>query len=262
MLNHIWTLLINENVTSSVRGRLGELPQTPGYKKVSLTSGLNSIKRCLYGSRPDLEMLNYRTHQFIKCLLNSSLSSYAYTFDSRNTYDESITDFLGKEVYLPKPKLISGSTSLSLNIHGLPVPPDSNGIIRHSYSLITSGNDLILTNLLGISTTITGIAANEQKKLGDSGYLFSLSNPNQTQSWLIEFLNKPTFSLKTLINDISSVGEPALNELFGIAVIEPYITFKNVFFNAQDLPLKCSAVCLALAYRTEEIRKKFGVGVV
>jgi hypothetical protein len=54
--------------------------------------------------------------------------------------------------------------------------------------------------------------------------------------------------------NVAVVGEPALHELFGITEEEPYTTFRNVFFNSQDLPLKCAAVALALAYQTEKRR--------
>jgi hypothetical protein len=254
MLNHIWTLLLNEDVTASIRGRLGELPQTPGYKKVVLSSGLNSIRRCLYGTNPDIEMLHYRTRQFIKCLLSGRLEPYAYAFDSRHTYNEESTDFFSSSIYRPVPKLISGASNLVMNIHASAAPPDSSGIIRHSYSLTTSGSILYVTGLAGFSQTITSLAANEQRELGKSGYYFSLSDPTQPQIWLVEFINKPVASLGTLMANVAVSGEPAINELFGITDTEPYITFKKIFFESQDLPLKCAAVALALAYQTENKR--------
>lgn len=254
MLNHIWTLLVNENTSASTRGRLGELPQTPGYSKVALPAGLNSIRRVLYGTNPDIEMLHYRTHQFIKCILSGDLAPHAHTFDPRNTYAEPVSAFFGTDVYAPTPQRISGSSTLTMNIHGSPTAPDASGVIRHSYSLTTSGGDIHLTGLGGMKETITGLAANEQKLLGKSGYSFSLSAPSQPQTWLIEFLNKPVASLGTLMANVGVSGEPTIHELFGIIDVEPYSSFKRVFFDAQDLPLKCAAVALALAYQTESRR--------
>ena len=254
MLNHVWTLLLNETTTASLRGRLGELPQPPNYKKVILSAGLNSIRRALYGANPDIEMLHYRTHQFIKCILNSLLEPYAYTFDPRNTYAEPIISFLNTTIYTPVPQKIVGDMNLTMNIHGSPTAPDATGVIRHSYSLTTSSGNLHLTGLGGMTEIITGLSANEQKPLGKSGYYFSLSNPSEPQTWLVEFLNKPTASLGTLIANVEVSGEPAINELFGIENVEPYVTFRNIFFNSQDLPLRCAAVSLALAYQTENRR--------
>lgn len=253
MLNHIWTLLLNKSVTSSVTGRIGDMPRSIEYKEVVLSAGLNSIRRILFGTNPDVEFLNYRTKQLITCVINGALEPYAYTFDSRHTYDEAVLDFLPQQNYIPAAKLITGS-SLNLNTHGQPISPDLNGIMRHSYTLSSDGINLYLTGLNGLSDLIIGLAANEQKPLGISGYSFSLSNPNAVQTWIIEFMNKPTVSLGTLMANIEKIGEPALLELFNATNEEPYLTFKNIFFNSSDLPLRCAAVALALAYQTEKRR--------
>ena len=254
MLNHIWTLLLNDSVSAPVTGRIGELPRDLNYKKVTLPSGLMSVRNSLYGATPDKEMLNYRSKQLLTCVLNSALAAYAFEFDARNTYNENTVDFLNATAYKPEPKLINGVSTLNMNISGSAVAPDASGIMRHSYTVVASDGVLNLTGLQGLTTTTTGAIANQSYALGISGYSFSLTDPTITQTWLIEFLNKPVVALGTLIANISRVGEPALNELFGITTDEPYNTFKNVFFNSSDLPLQCAAVTLALAYQTEKRR--------
>jgi hypothetical protein len=254
MLNHIWTLLVNQSTTAPIRGRLGELPQSVNYKQVPLPSTLGSIRRLLFGAEPDIEMLYYRSQQLLTCVLSSTLAPYAFEFDSRHTYDENIIDFLGLELYRPVPQLISGATTLGMNIHGSPAAPDAKGIIRYSFTLMTNGPVVNLTAANSTTQVFTGLASNEEAPLGISGYSFSLTNPSVAQMWLIEFLNQPTASLGTIIANIAVVGEPALNELFGITADEPYATFRNIFFDAQDLTLKCAAVTLALAYQTEKRR--------
>ena len=229
MLNHIWTLLVNQPVTAPVNGRLGELPRAVNYKQVLLPAGINSIRRLLFGTTPDAEMLHFRSQQLLTCVLNSTLAPYAFEFDTRHTYNETITDFLSLELYRPAPQLINGTSTLGMNIHGSPTTNNTTQVF-------------------------TGLAANEQAPLGISGYSFSLTAPTTAQTWLIEFLNQPTTSLGTIMANIAVVGEPALNELFGITADEPYATFRNIFFDAQDLTLKCAAVTLALAYQTEKRR--------
>jgi hypothetical protein len=254
MLNHVWTLLVNQPVTAPVNGRLGELPQSVNYKEVSLPTGINSIRRLLFGSAPDTEMLHYRSQQLLTCVLNSTLAPYAFEFDPRHTYEESVTDFLSLDLYRPIPQLVNGTSTLGMNIHGSPTAPDAKGMIRHSFTLVTDGPVVNLTAFNNTSQVFTGLAANEQASLGISGYSFSLTAPTTPQVWLIEFLNRPTASLGTIMANIAVVGEPALNELFGITADEPYATFRNIFFDAQDLTLKCAAVTLALAYQTEKRR--------
>lgn len=254
MLNHIWTLLVNQPVTAPVNGRLGELPRAVNYKEVVLPAGISSIRRLLFGTTPDTEMLHFRSQQLLTCVLNSPLASYAFEFDPRHTYDETVTDFLSLELYRPAPRLINGVPTLGMNIHGGPTAPDAKGIIRYSFTLVTDGSVVNLTASNSTTQVFTGLATNEQAPLGISGYSFSLTAPTAAQVWLIEFLNQPTASLGTIMANIAVVGEPALNELFGITADEPYATFRNIFFDARDLTLKCAAVTLALAYQTEKRR--------
>ena len=254
MLNHIWTLLVNQPVTAPVNGRLGELPRAVNYKQVLLPTGINSIRRLLFGTTPDAEMLHFRSQQLLTCVLNSTLAPYAFEFDTRHPYNETITDFLSLELYRPVPQLISGTSTLGMNIHGSPTAPDAKGVIRYSFTLVADGPVVNLTASNNTTQVFTGLAANEQARLGISGYSFSLTAPTTAQTWLIEFLNQPTTSLGTIMANIAVVGEPALNELFGITADEPYATFRNIFFDAQDLTLKCAAVTLALAYQTEKRR--------
>jgi hypothetical protein len=254
MLNHLWTLLLNQTVTSPIRGRQGELPQSLGYQQVTLPSGISSIRRVLFGADPDIEMLNYRCQQLLTCVLNSVLEPYAFTFDKRNTYDAKSLEFLEPETYIPIPQRINGNSALVMSIFGTPTAPDARGKIKHSFTLTAAGTTIDLTGVNALPVTILNLAANERASLGISGYSFSLSNPTASQLWLIEFLNRPTASLGTLMANVAVVGEPALHELFGITEEEPYTTFRNVFFDSQDLPLKCAAVALALAYQTEKRR--------
>lgn len=254
MLNHLWTLLLNQTVTSPIRGRPGELPQSLGYQQVILPSGISSIRRTLFGAEPDIEMLNYRCRQLLTCVLNSVLEPYAFTFDPRNTYDTQTLEFLGPETYIPVPQRVYGDSALLMNIFGTPTAPDARGRIKHSFTLTAAGTTIDLTGVNALPVTILNLAANERAALGISGYSFSLSNPTASQLWLIEFLNRPTASLGTLMANVAVAGEPALHELFGITKEEPYATFRNIFFDSQDLPLKCAAVALALAYQTEKRR--------
>jgi len=255
MLNHIWTLLINNTVTSAVTGRLGDLPQTPGYKSVTLPSSLQNIRRLLFGGQPDPETLNYRTRQLLSCVLNSSLAEFATALDPRHTYDASGSDFFNLELYYPRPQQINGSTTAGMNIHGSPEADDANGIMAYSYTITDNGAaDIYLTGSRNESQALPGLAANEQRRLGKSGYYFSLTAPDAAQTWLVEFVNKPKITLGQIIANVSVAGEPTLLALFGITDEQPFQTFRNIFFDVPDLPLKCAAVALALAYRTEQLR--------
>ena len=147
MLNHLWTLLLNQTVTSPIRGRPGELPQSLGYQQVILPSGISSIRRTLFGAEPDIEMLNYRCRQLLTCVLNSVLEPYALTFDPRNTYDTQTLEFLGPETYIPVPQRVYGDSALVMNVFGTPTAPDARGRIKHSFTLTAAGTTIDLTGV-------------------------------------------------------------------------------------------------------------------
>ena len=74
--------------------------------------------------------------------------------------------------------------------------------------------------------------------------------------WFVETKVTPEPILQTAISALEMIGEPASIELFGFKNEEPYLTFKNLWFD-HPLPIyRLSGIVLALIYRTEELRSR------
>lgn len=72
--------------------------------------------------------------------------------------------------------------------------------------------------------------------------------------WFVETKATPEPVLATAIAGLEMIGEPASIELFGLKDEEPYLTFKNLWFD-HPLPVyRLNGMVLALIYRTEELR--------
>lgn len=78
--------------------------------------------------------------------------------------------------------------------------------------------------------------------------------PGLAARWFVETKAAPEPILPTAISALEMIGEPASIELFGFKNEEPYLTFKNLWFD-HPLPMyKLAGIVLALIYRTEELR--------
>jgi hypothetical protein len=73
-------------------------------------------------------------------------------------------------------------------------------------------------------------------------------------AWDIQTKATPIPILTSAIASLEMLGEPAFLELFGVENVEPYLTFKNLWFDHPLPTYRLSGVVLALIYRTEELR--------
>ena len=73
--------------------------------------------------------------------------------------------------------------------------------------------------------------------------------------WHVSTRAKPAPVVTTLLPILEMLGEPVFLELFGVKQIEPYATFKNLWFDHPSAVYRLIGLTLALIYRTEEARK-------
>lgn len=89
MINHVRTLILNQSASSPSGlnyGLVGSEFIPPTYQPVVLTPALQRLRDVIYGTRPDVMMLLYRTFQLMGLLHGSELSRYVTWFDTRITY--------------------------------------------------------------------------------------------------------------------------------------------------------------------------------
>ena len=114
-------------------------------------------------------------------------------------------------------------------------------------SRITTEDDAI-TVVEAYSPTLGGIIYSEETEEVPEETAGLLSR------WFVETKATPEPILQTAISALEMIGEPASIELFGLENKEPYLTFKNLWFD-HPLPVyRLSGMVLALIYRLEALR--------
>lgn len=76
--------------------------------------------------------------------------------------------------------------------------------------------------------------------------------------WLVNIQANPAAAITTIMPTLELLGEPVFLDLFGVADIEPYLTFKNLWFDHPLPNYRLAGLVLAFIYRAEEQRLKNG----
>ena len=76
--------------------------------------------------------------------------------------------------------------------------------------------------------------------------------------WLINIQANPPAAITTIMPTLELLGEPVFLDLFGVSTIEPYLTFKNLWFDHPLPNYRLAGLVLAFIYRAEEQRLKNG----
>ena len=257
MYNHLRTLLINQDGTNRPGFDFpGEELVPAEYKTTGLPASLQSIRRILFGGDPDRAMLNYRVKQLLSLIQCTELQEFVTQLDPRLTYDIADENTLAMDATF-QPTVEANSVG-ELQFIGSPESPDMSGRSRYVFRVITIGDiarvwravpnndvqDYPLTVVDGLSNAIP---------LEGSGYSAVLNTAANT-TFNIQIFLRPTWDLGQLVPLLERVGEPALDALLGITKVEPYQTFRNLWYDHDELPYRLGAIVLALGYRTEELR--------
>lgn len=77
--------------------------------------------------------------------------------------------------------------------------------------------------------------------------------------WLLQLYAKPDSAISVCLPRLDFLGEPFYLELFGVGnTVEPYATFKNIWFNHPSAAYRLAVFTLAVIYRTNELRLQNG----
>lgn len=255
MVNHLRTLLLNGPQVADAPGE----QYVPAYRPLSLPSYLNDIRARLFGATPDRTMLNYRLAQYMTLLHATELKKFVIDLDPRITYTAetgaSYADLFSPSTFTPA---AAGPSELTFS--GSPLAPDASGLTRFNYDLtankltqwLPAHRDFEISLTPG-STPTTSLPVT----LPDCGYQVAAFLPvTENDLWRITVYNRPQWSLGQIETWLRVAGEPVLLSLFGASLVEPYKTFANLFRSHPEMAYALGGLILAVAYRTEEIRKK------
>lgn len=259
MINHARTLLLNVAPPYDPNC-LGDEIVDPGFRPVSLPDELLRLRRVLFGSTPDREMLNYRGSQLLQ-LLNClpPLQAFVTRFDSRLTYDfaRDTATYQDPSLFLPQVQALQGQAD-QVTVVGEPDAPDASGRLRHDYLLSVEAGSLV-DRQAGLAELLVVTAGLSQPvRLPGLTREVLIQQPTNGQTWRVTVRDRPRVDLGQLLVLVEQLGGETLNRLFRttqpVSRQEPWSTFRNLFYQHYDLPHRLGGIVLTLIYRTEEVR--------
>jgi hypothetical protein len=179
-----------------------------------------------------------------------------YTVSLRRVTEDAAADLQMEVRY--EGKINSRFTVAVPNLNSPPIValPDTElnlrlnpGVYAKEYSeLLTEINDFIVVESYDSSTAA---------KLSEEKMAIVSNDPGGLAAqWLVETKVNPAPVITTVMSSMEMLGEPVYLDIFGVEDKEPYLTFKNLWFDHPLPAYRLSGIVLALIYRTEELRGK------
>jgi len=262
MFNHARTLLLNvAGSNSSGLAYIGDDLIPLEYASLALNTPLLNIRQHLFGAAPDHAMLNYRAYQLLSMIEKTELQEFVTDLDSRITYEfGSDNVFVSNETWNPKVYQTGGTLDHILTVSGASTRPDYTGKLYYQFQINLSGTSITVvrqvgpTNTTNITYSLTD-GLSPQFDLTYTGYKIFVNTMSNLASWHITGYLRPQISLLSIVESLEKAGDPTLTSLFGTKSIEPWSTFKNLWYDSTDMIYRLGAITLALIYRADELRK-------
>jgi hypothetical protein len=275
MINHARTILLNQAPNKTHYSDPGYAYIPPSFAPIKLSATLENIHRLIFGSRPDNYFLNFRARELLNYLHTTELSEFVYALDPRVTYwPEPENPFLFPATERILITQIFGGAQ-SLTVTGDLAPNHAVGRASSQYKVILRGESESLLQLkvqefgkTVKSTTLSADVAQNAAVLTipqtEIKLRVDLKNSPEIEAgelvaqWLIETKINPAPTITHVLPTLEKLGEPAYLELFGLRDEEPYLTFKNLWFDHPMPVYKFGGLVLAWIYRAETLRGKNG----
>jgi hypothetical protein len=295
MINHARTLLLN---ISAQRTQL----QDPGYEYVptefipiQLPPALVTLRRVLFGARPDLYFMSARAQELLGYIHNTELESHIYSFDPRVTYwppmNAAVFGNAKANVFVRQ----TGGAPMQLVATGQFSANSTTGRSTEDYTVVMHNTDGITfavtradgeTETTSVSSTVNpptlplpgtalGLQPNFNSAVSEVIRTFETTSILVTERfdtlavprpeslpvganiarWLVTARANPQPVVTALLPNLELLGEPLFLSLFGVAPVEPYLTFKNLWFDHPIPAYRLAGLTLAMIYRTEEAKE-------
>jgi hypothetical protein len=262
MFNHARTLLLNVSGSNNPGPTyLGEELVPSAYAELPLNSSLQTVRQHIFGADPDRGMLNYRAYQLLSLIEKTDLQSFVVDLDNRITYELGADHvFALNPTWEPKIQQISGTLDDVLTVVGTPARPDYTGKLYYQFEV-----DVLSTTTIQITrqtppTKTENLPLSLSSDLSDgfdlyyTGYSAFVNTINPGASWRVSGYLRPQVDLTEIVSAMESAGDPVLTELFSTKSVEPWDTFRNLWYDSSDLVYRLGAIVLALIYSTDKAR--------
>lgn len=262
MINHGRTLLLNIDGSTRPDGTyIGEEYIDPLYLNIKLPISLSRIRGALLGFNSDRATLNYKLNQLLKMVHSTSLAHYVTDLDHRITYlDNTDTRLFDPTTYSGIVKLLEGSNTWAINLIGNPSTVRSNGLMFDSWDieLQTVTSVAVSHRVKDLSTAVTSITYTSGLSsivpLTGTGFTFTINQGvlSELPKWSLDIITRP----ESTITDIFDLVKKQLDTDESLFLNEqPYVELFNTWrASILPVPIRLSAVVIALMYRIEKLR--------
>lgn len=267
MINHARTMLLNTQPQKSQRQDAGYeyMPET--FRPATLSPALATSYKVLFGTKPDMYFLNLRARELLTYIHQTELAEYVYMLDPRVTY-ETTTHAPFFENAKPRITIVqTAGLPLPLSWGGTFSASDATGITTKKFEIVAQEvNSAYSVSLRTVNSTaspevitLLDPAQTPTIKLPETNLQFSVNLQGLQVSglarWILTARANPNPAITTLLPILEILGEPLFLELFGVASVEPYVTFKNLWSDHPLSAYRLAGLVLAFIYRAEELRK-------
>lgn len=263
MFNHARTLLLNISGSNNPGpSYLGEEMVPSEFVALELPSYVQAVRRQFFGSDPDRAMLNYRIRQMLTLIAPTDLQEYIADLDNRITYtlgaDNTYTQNETWETTVQRYAGVASDEATVVPVN--PTRPDFTGKMFYQFNV-----DILSSSVVQVSRQSPPLKSqnlnfaltnglSEPLDLFYTGLKLYLNTTNSGAAWQISGFLRPQLDLSEIAESLRSVGDDNLTELFGTKRVEPWNTFRNLWYDHPELPYSLGGLILALIYRTDAVR--------
>ena len=261
MINHARTLLLNCSAASAI-GHGSTAEYVPNnFLPVTLSNTLELVRRTLFGASDAAnDAVLFRVRELLRYIHETELRDYIYALDSRVTYwpeTSAPTPPALQQIYV---RQIEGAKQ-ALAVGGSLSNTAQRANTTEEYIVTLTDVDFSARSTTSSEPTTSVLLSDgliPTLRLPSTGLKVAPNGLSTLAVWSVTVLSRPQSAITTLLPILELLGEPVFLELFGVADIEPYVTFKNLWFD-HPLPVyRLAGFVLALIYRTDSIRNQNG----
>ena len=258
MINHVRTLLLNRDARDTNVEDFGYEVVPVEYGAARLPSVLQRVRRELFGSDPDNAGLNYRLREFMALLHAPDVLQYTLAADSRVTYD--LTDTrLFRETYAPRVDWLGGALPISFVIEPGAMTTTTGHLYHEWLCLGTTAETYdefaeLPLNTVQLPPSWGGTISEPILLPGSRGISVRAGGTGTTLEDRVRItaIKRPRTQLAALPGLLHAVmSEETAYSLFYNTPAQ----YREWWERSDVLPLRLAGVLLALAERTDSIRR-------
>lgn len=258
MVNHVRALLRNTD-PEPYAGQDGWEFTDPSFVPVVLPGYLAAVRTILFGRRPDRAALDLKLRRYMALLHATALAEDVLVDDPRITYAAPVVDRLEFDF---TPRIVPIGHDAPLYLSGDLPGEDSGGALDHAWRLTVAADEIAVEQLRPGRRQFVGPVAYDRDlsapvELSGSGLRgrFHAGVPDEA-GWLVTCLARPGADPGVVLASLGQLGEDVLARLFGVPPRGRYVTWRLVWDSDAAPPYRLGAALLALAARTDEVRRR------